>query len=230
MGRRRTWTIEQLSVGVARSRSVAGVLRWLGLRISGGSYRSIQAHIKLHGGMDTSHWTRQGHRRGATRPPVAAAPLSRILVADRFYQSGKLKRRLLDEGVFKAECVWCHNSEWRGQPILLELDHIDGDHLNNQLVNLRLLCPNCHAQTPTYKGRNARYPNIPRIRDIEAGIQRCGSLLRYAQDLRVTPQRIRGWLRSDRIRLRERWLEKMEAESAVSAPSPGGGIGDTHGT
>jgi len=45
-------------------------------------------------------------------------------------------------------------SEWQSRPIPLELDPIDGDPRNNRLGNLRLLCPNCHAFTPTYRGRN----------------------------------------------------------------------------
>jgi len=42
------------------------------------------------------------------------------------------------------------------QPIPLELDHIDGNHQNNALDNLRLLCPNCHSLTPTFRGKNKR--------------------------------------------------------------------------
>lgn len=52
------------------------------------------------------------------------------------------------------ECVMCKNSEWLGDPIPLELDHIDGNAGNNNPINLRLLCPNCHAKTPTHKARN----------------------------------------------------------------------------
>jgi hypothetical protein len=43
---------------------------------------------------------------------------------------------------------------WRGRPLPLEVDHIDGDWQNNLLRNLRLLCPNCHSVTDTYRGRN----------------------------------------------------------------------------
>ncbi len=51
-------------------------------------------------------------------------------------------------------CVDCRLSEWRGQPIPLEVEHVDGNSDNNTEENLKLLCPNCHALTPTYKSRN----------------------------------------------------------------------------
>ena len=51
-------------------------------------------------------------------------------------------------------CSECGITEWNGKPIVLEVDHIDGHHYNNNISNLRLLCPNCHSQTPTYKSKN----------------------------------------------------------------------------
>lgn len=51
-------------------------------------------------------------------------------------------------------CTCCGISEWNGDPITLEVDHIDGDYRNNNEGNLRSLCPNCHSQTDTYKARN----------------------------------------------------------------------------
>jgi hypothetical protein len=52
-------------------------------------------------------------------------------------------------------CEVCGISEHNGKPLKLECDHIDGDHTNNMITNLRLICPNCHSQTPTYKNKNA---------------------------------------------------------------------------
>lgn len=63
------------------------------------------------------------------------------------------KRILLEQREYKCEV--CGLSEWMGQSIPLELDHIDGNADNNSPENLRLICPNCHAQTETYKGANA---------------------------------------------------------------------------
>ncbi len=54
------------------------------------------------------------------------------------------------------KCEICQNSEWLNNPILLILDHIDGNSDNNALPNLRLVCSNCDATLPTYKGRNKK--------------------------------------------------------------------------
>lgn len=67
--------------------------------------------------------------------------------------SQSLKRILINKNILKYECYECNLKEWNNKPISLELDHIDGDNWNNKLENLRFLCPNCHSQTPTYKGK-----------------------------------------------------------------------------
>lgn len=71
-------------------------------------------------------------------------------------QSHALKLKLIKEQIFKHECSRCKLSEWQDVPIPLELDHIDGEHTNNELNNLRLLCPNCHALTDTYRAKNKK--------------------------------------------------------------------------
>ena len=142
-----------LRSAVARSRSIASVLRVLGLRVGGANYRTINRLLaKLD--IDTSHWTGQGHRKGSTTPVRPACPLAQVLVNGSTYGSNRLKRRLLMAGLLEAVCSMCGSRDWLGRPIPLELDHIDGNSENNVLGNLRLLCPNCHALTPTYRGKN----------------------------------------------------------------------------
>ena len=70
------------------------------------------------------------------------------------YQASKLKRRLIQEGIKENKCECCGISEWNGRPLSLELHHIDGNKHNNKLENLIILCPNCHSQTETYRGKN----------------------------------------------------------------------------
>lgn len=72
------------------------------------------------------------------------------------YQSNKLRIRLIKEGIKPHKCECCGITEWMGKPAPLELDHIDGDRHNHKTKNLRLLCPNCHSQTETYRGKNTR--------------------------------------------------------------------------
>ncbi|MGB7339067.1 MAG: HNH endonuclease signature motif containing protein [Phototrophicaceae bacterium] len=68
--------------------------------------------------------------------------------------SDRVRKRLLIESR-GYQCESCGLAEWLGDPIALELDHIDGDPDNNDEQNLRVICPNCHAKTETYKGANS---------------------------------------------------------------------------
>lgn len=76
------------------------------------------------------------------------------------YQTHKLRLRLLEEKVFEHKCHNCGLKEWLEKPIPLELNHINGINSDNSLSNLELLCPNCHALTPTYRGRNKKINHL----------------------------------------------------------------------
>ena len=67
-------------------------------------------------------------------------------------------------------CEMCGNSEWLGKPITLEVDHVDGNSSNNTRANLRLLCPNCHSTTDTYKSRNKGKGRAYRMERYHSGL------------------------------------------------------------
>lgn len=95
--------------------------------------------------------------RPSTRRQPSGKPrvdLDELLVPDSYRNTSRLRQRLIEECVLPRRCSSCDLTTWQGKPIPLELDHVDGDRTNNRLENLRLLCPNCHALTPTYRGRN----------------------------------------------------------------------------
>lgn len=71
-----------------------------------------------------------------------------------YVSSHRLKLKLIRDGIKDHRCEVCGATEWMGKQIPIELDHIDGNHHNNDLSNLRIICPNCHAQTDTNSGRN----------------------------------------------------------------------------
>ena len=69
-------------------------------------------------------------------------------------QSNKVRIKLLQEGYKEYKCEKCGATQWLGNPIPLELHHKDGNRYNNTLENFELLCPNCHALTDSYRGKN----------------------------------------------------------------------------
>lgn len=97
--------------------------------------------------------------KGISKPITDARKISlEVILAGLYpqFQSNKLRIRLLKEGVKKHICEVCDQTTWMNKPIPLELDHIDGVRNNHRKENLRLLCPNCHAQTDTYRGKNTK--------------------------------------------------------------------------
>jgi predicted nucleic acid-binding Zn ribbon protein len=79
--------------------------------------------------------------------------LSDWINGDTTTKSRNFFRRYLTE-TYGYKCSCCNISEWKGKSIVLEIDHIDGNSENNRPENLRFICPNCHSQTDTYKGKN----------------------------------------------------------------------------
>lgn len=72
------------------------------------------------------------------------------------YQTFKLKRKLFEAGVKTNCCEICGIDSWNDNVIQCELDHIDGNRCNHALENLRIICPNCHSQTDTFRAKNMK--------------------------------------------------------------------------
>jgi 5-methylcytosine-specific restriction endonuclease McrA len=108
---------------------------------------------KLRFGFKPATWTK-AVRRGALVPRPRRPPLETILQKSRTRST--IKRRLLQAGKLCNRCDFCGLSEWRGQPLSIQIDHINGIRDDHRLENLRMLCPNCHSQTVTYGARNRK--------------------------------------------------------------------------
>jgi hypothetical protein len=93
-------------------------------------------------------------KRGDLVPREWVTPIDELLIAGRRRNRGHIKRRLVAEGLKENRCEECELTEWRGEALNMALHHVNGDGADNRLENLVLLCPNCHAQTPNYGGRN----------------------------------------------------------------------------
>jgi hypothetical protein len=100
-------------------------------------------------------------RKGYTYNPASAWSKGKslttnetIFTSDSLYSNELVKQRIVKDNLLEYKCVKCGIDSWCGETIVLDLDHINGDNRDNRIENLRYLCPNCHSQTDTYKGRN----------------------------------------------------------------------------
>jgi len=145
-------TRERLAAAIHGATSLRQVLIRLDVAPYGGNYGVLRRALTRHN-IDTSQFVGRAWSRGRKLTP--RKPLAAYLdnTAPIPIQSYKLKTRLLREGLLERRCVGCGHTEWQAVPIPLELDHINGNNRDNRLENLRLLCPNCHALTPTYRSK-----------------------------------------------------------------------------
>ena len=97
-----------------------------------------------------SHFNKKGYSN------TVKYSLDEILIENSTYTNiTSLKQRLINEKKLEYKCAKCGNTgEWNGEPLVLQLDHINGKHLDHRIENLRFLCPNCHSQTETFSGKN----------------------------------------------------------------------------
>jgi hypothetical protein len=161
--RKSKYTKELLTPIVENCTSWSQVIKTLGLKCTGGNYRHIQSKVQIHQ-IDTSHFKGQGWSKGFTANDNDTVKLvtSKITHPDDYVfkknspYTGNLKGRMIKTGEWDYECSICSINEWRGEPLTLHVDHIDGCHYNNEKNNLRFLCPNCHNQTSTWGNRDRK--------------------------------------------------------------------------
>ncbi|WKW85826.1 HNH endonuclease [Gordonia Phage PhinkBoden] len=138
MPRSRSWSDDDLRAAVRSSQTYADVARALSMHPGSSTVGRLRDRTQALG-LDTRHFTRARPREDMFRSGVR-------------YHTGMRDRYLQ---LMPYECQICGVSKWCGQPLTLQLDHIDGDRMNNTLQNLRLLCPNCHSQTATWSRKKS---------------------------------------------------------------------------
>lgn len=147
----RKYTKKQLEGAVKEALSKRQVLIFLGIVPAGGNYQTLDKALKEFE-IDISHFIGKRvpsiNKKGLIKTATEEYLNNKVKIL-----SWKLKNRLIKEKILQPICTGCGLDKWMGTNIPLELHHIDGDCNNNQLTNLCLLCPNCHALTDNYRGK-----------------------------------------------------------------------------
>ena len=159
----RSYTKEWLSELCQDSYSYAEVLKKAGRKQGGGTQATLKKKIEEFE-IDISHFTGQ---RWQESPNQQNNKISRegYQIEDIFIKNSPVSQKVLRgyverHKILEYKCVNCGcDGHWQDGIISLEIDHIDGDNTNNEIKNLRYLCPNCHALTDTYRGKNKALKN-----------------------------------------------------------------------
>lgn len=151
------WTtpVTEFQSIINNSKTLVDVLRIFGL--GSGNYKSLKLRIKQDN-INISHIALGlNNAKNRARISCTAKPLEEVLVVNSTYNRTNLKKRLIKLGLLLNQCSECGlGPNWCGKKLSLTIDHINGNPVDNRISNLRILCPNCHAQTETFSGKHLR--------------------------------------------------------------------------
>lgn len=184
------WTETELRHAVERSATISATLRLLGLSTSPGNFKTFYRYVEQYG-IDTAHFLGRRYLAGRRHKSGRGRHLDEILVENSTYASGpNLRKRLIAVGLLEEICAACGQEPvWCGKPLTLQLDHANGNPRDNRLENLRLLCPNCHTQTPTFTGKGRYVQAQPRCVICSAKITRASTMCRACAAVASNPNK-----------------------------------------
>ena len=153
------WTTpkQEFEAIVNNSKTIGEILAKFGLVNKGGNYKTLSQRIQYEN-TNIAHIFE--HRKYNTKNAITrnTIPLEEILIEHSTYtNTGTLKKRLIEKKLLRYTCYECGQQPfWNNKPLVLQLDHINGEHTDDRIENLRILCPHCYSQTETFAGRKTR--------------------------------------------------------------------------
>lgn len=145
---------DKLQEIILDSTSISEVLKKINLKPAGANHIDLTNYLK-NSNFDTHTLVGRKIKR-FDNTGIPNKKLSQQLTFNSTRNSAMIRRRLISEGIKENKCELCGTSSWRGEDIVCELHHINGDRSDNRLENLIMLCPNCHSQTSNFRGKNSK--------------------------------------------------------------------------
>lgn len=167
-------------------------------------YTTLQRYLKEMGIEYKGQQARKGQQKGPNKYKDSSFYTKKN---GPHIHSAKLREKLVREGKKQNKCEICENASWQGKVLPLELHHKDGDHFNNELDNLQILCPNCHAVFAPNAGsaKNKKYIVKPTLSPEE---------LQLKEEERKRKARESSARAREKVRLKR--LEQEDAEINIS--------------
>ena len=137
--------------------SLADIIRHFNLSAAAGNYNTLKRRI-IKDNIDVSH-IKLGLGSNKNRRFERKYTKEYLLGGGEFpsHSVKSLKKYLIEYGVLQQSCQICgQGNTWNNLPLVLQLDHINGNREDNAIKNLRLVCPNCHTQTNTFSGKKTK--------------------------------------------------------------------------
>lgn len=151
---RYNWNKEVIEKAVIGSDCYSDVLVKMGIPVQGNNSKTLKEKIKEFN-IDISHFTfKNQYKKGLSN--FKYIKVLNYIGTNKYIHTGKLKYKLIKEGLKDNKCEICGITEWAGKPIVCQLHHINGNNKDNRLENLQILCPNCHSQTDNYCGNSIK--------------------------------------------------------------------------
>lgn len=165
----RKYTKEMLLKATQGAQCYSDVLRNLGVNPQAGNFRQLKKNLHYFN-INVEHFLTSGQLTSirqnteAYRNKFIKKPVEDYLFKGSGIRSATLKEKLYEAGLKKPVCEMCgQKNEWHGKNLIMILDHIDGNHENNELKNLRILCPNCNSTLDTHCSKNRKNINKTRL-------------------------------------------------------------------